>query len=147
MRLRQMNEEHIARMCCTSYPCLNIADTISHTFHVLLYTIRHMTKHKQQSLPQLAGPPPFVTNLLHSLCQDPHNSLFIISGRYVYATYTTYCTQIANNTVRYPHCACLQLSMLSNAVTMHTYILVQYSFITIAHHKIYLSNNVIIVVK
>lgn len=34
-----------------------------------------------QSLPQLAGPPPFVTNLLHSMCQDPKNSIFIISGR------------------------------------------------------------------
>ncbi|CAN0197313.1 unnamed protein product, partial [Phaeothamnion confervicola] len=34
-----------------------------------------------QSLPQLAGPPPFVTQLLESLTKDPKNSLFIISGR------------------------------------------------------------------
>ncbi|KAG5189692.1 hypothetical protein JKP88DRAFT_347649 [Tribonema minus] len=34
-----------------------------------------------QSLPQLAGPPPFVTSLLENLCRDPKNTLFIISGR------------------------------------------------------------------
>lgn len=34
-----------------------------------------------QSLPQLASPPPIVTNLLDSLCRDPKNRLFIISGR------------------------------------------------------------------
>ncbi|CAM9645716.1 unnamed protein product, partial [Chrysoparadoxa australica] len=34
-----------------------------------------------QSLPQLAGPPPFVTSLLNNLCNDPKNSVFIISGR------------------------------------------------------------------
>ncbi|CAN0369712.1 unnamed protein product, partial [Discosporangium mesarthrocarpum] len=34
-----------------------------------------------QSLPQLAGPPQFVTNFLDSLCRDDKNRLFIISGR------------------------------------------------------------------
>lgn len=34
-----------------------------------------------QSLPQLASPPPVVTTLLDSLCRDPKNRLFIISGR------------------------------------------------------------------
>ncbi|CAM9876496.1 unnamed protein product [Ascophyllum nodosum] len=34
-----------------------------------------------QSLPQLAAPPPVVKSFLDSLCQDPKNRLFIISGR------------------------------------------------------------------
>ncbi|CAN0508811.1 unnamed protein product, partial [Laminaria digitata] len=34
-----------------------------------------------QSLPQLAGPPAVVTSFLDSLCRDPKNRLFIISGR------------------------------------------------------------------
>ncbi len=36
---------------------------------------------QQQSLPQLAGPPPIVTNLINSLCQDPKNQVYIVSGR------------------------------------------------------------------
>ncbi len=34
-----------------------------------------------QSLPQLAGPPPVVTNIINGLCQDPKNQIFIVSGR------------------------------------------------------------------
>lgn len=34
-----------------------------------------------QSLPQLAGPPPIVLNIMNGMCEDPRNRVFIVSGR------------------------------------------------------------------
>ena len=65
----------------TLHPTLQVVKAYERAKNRLIISDYDGTLMRIQTLPQLATPAPAIINLLDTLCRDPRNTTFVMSGR------------------------------------------------------------------